>query len=261
MQEHRLATPHGQLYACSWPSGDSAGESRAPIILFHDSLGCVALWRDFPAALAEATGRTVIAYDRFGFGQSTPHPGGWSINFIQDEARLYFPLLREALGIGRFVAFGYSVGGGMAAACASTYSEDCTALITMSAQAMVDEGIVAGIRDAQASFAQPGQVERLAKYHGEQARWVLHAWIDTWLSKEFSGWRIEQSAPAIRCPLLVLHGDRDEYGSLAHPQHIASLSTQPGNVVILPDCHHAPQREYPALVLDAVRQFLQGDKE
>ena len=94
----------------------------APIVLFHDSLGCVALWRDFPAALAEATGRKVIAYDRFGFGQSAPHPGGWSIHFIEDEARRYFPLLRQALDIGRFVAFGYSVGGVMAGAAAQRQS-------------------------------------------------------------------------------------------------------------------------------------------
>ena len=36
----------------------------------HDSLGCVALWRDFPAQLAQATARVVYAYDRLGFGLS-----------------------------------------------------------------------------------------------------------------------------------------------------------------------------------------------
>ncbi|MTV37185.1 alpha/beta fold hydrolase [Duganella radicis] len=255
-QVFNLATPHGQLHARCWTPADATCAGRTPIILFHDSLGCVALWRDFPALLAEATSRKVIAYDRFGFGQSAPHPGGWSIHFIEDEARLYFPLLRNALNIGRFVAFGYSVGGGMAASCASLYADDCDALITMSAQAQVDRGIVDGLRQAQAAFAQPGQLERLAKYHGDKAAWVLHAWLDTWLSTGFADWRIGQSAPHVRCPLLALHGDRDEYGSLEHPRLIARLTSGPSQVVVLPDCHHSPQREYPALVLQAVRRFL-----
>lgn len=255
-QVFHLTTPYGPLHARSWTPADAGAAGGAPIVLFHDSLGCVALWRDFPAALAEATGREVIAYDRFGFGQSAPHPGGWSIHFIEDEARRYFPLLRQALDIGRFVAFGYSVGGGMAASCASLYANDCEALITMSSQAQVDQGIVDGLRRAQADFAQPGQLERLAKYHGDKAAWVLHAWLDTWLSAGFAGWRIEQSAPHVRCPLLALHGDRDEYGSLEHPHHIAKLTGGPSQVVILSNCHHSPQREYPELVLDAVRRFL-----
>ena len=66
-----------------------------PIVLFHDSLGSVALWRDFPAVLAQATGHGVIAYDRLGFGRSDPHPGRLSNDFVQTEAREGFRALRE----------------------------------------------------------------------------------------------------------------------------------------------------------------------
>ena len=81
--DSRVPCPGGQLFARRWVSVES---ERPPIILFHDSLGCTALWRDFPAALAEATARTVIAYDRLGFGQSTPRQGLPSIDFIHEEA-------------------------------------------------------------------------------------------------------------------------------------------------------------------------------
>ncbi len=60
----------GQLFVRRWTpaaSATSAG-SGAPIVLMHDSLGCVELWRDFPEQLARETGRSVIAYDRLGFG-------------------------------------------------------------------------------------------------------------------------------------------------------------------------------------------------
>ena len=36
--------------------------SAAPtLVLLHEGLGCVALWRDFPQALAQATGFGVLA--------------------------------------------------------------------------------------------------------------------------------------------------------------------------------------------------------
>ena len=54
-------------------SGDEAGGGRDPddaptLVLLHEGLGCVALWRDFPEALAAATGCGVFAYSRFGYG-------------------------------------------------------------------------------------------------------------------------------------------------------------------------------------------------
>jgi hypothetical protein len=43
---------------------------------------------------------------------------------------------------------------------------------------------------ARDNFAQPGQLERLARYHGDKAAWVLSAWVDTWLSPplRITGW-------------------------------------------------------------------------
>ncbi|NIE88387.1 alpha/beta hydrolase, partial [Burkholderia sp. Tr-860] len=64
-----IDAPQGRLYAQRWPRpADGAATPPAPILMLHDSLGCVALWREFPAELARATGRDVIAYDRAGFG-------------------------------------------------------------------------------------------------------------------------------------------------------------------------------------------------
>lgn len=252
-----IDTPLGRLFGCRWfPEGGEGSAQKPPIILFHDSLGCVALWRDFPEQLCRATGREVIAYDRLGFGQSDVYPGPLPLHFIGDEAAQFFAHLKAALGIERFIAFGHSVGGAMAAACASRYGESCTALITVSAQAFVEDRTLEGIRVAQAQFAQPGQMGRLEKYHGAKAPWVLSAWTDTWLSPDFSDWTIENTVGAIQCPLLAIHGQYDEYGSDLHPKRIARLSTGPGDYLIVEDCHHVPHREAPQRVLAAVSEFL-----
>ncbi len=252
-----IETPHGQLLARSWsPAKKEDNRVKPPIILFHDSLGSVELWRDFPERLCQATGHEVVAYDRLGFGQSAAYPGDLPMDFIRDEAERFFPLLRAALHIEQFVAFGHSVGGAMAATCASLYGQSCMALITESAQAFVEDRTLQGIRVAKALFANTGQMARLQKYHGDKAQWVLSAWTQTWLSEAFAGWTIESCIASIHCPLLAIHGEEDEYGSVLHPARIARLTTASSECLILEQCRHVPHREVAQAVLDKVSRYL-----
>jgi len=232
--------------------------SSAPIVLLHDSLGSVELWRDFPGRLAEATGRAVVAYDRLGFGKSDPYPGVLDVDFIREEARHSLPALRTQLGIERMILFGHSVGGGMAVCAAAALPDSIEAVITESAQAFVEDRTVAGIREAEKGFQEPGQIERLAKYHGDKARWVLEAWTKTWLSPRFADWSLDEELRRLRRPILALHGDRDEYGSRLHPERIGGLPPGGGKVVIFEDCGHVPHREKPELVLRAVTPFIEA---
>jgi pimeloyl-ACP methyl ester carboxylesterase len=254
-EDVRIRLPQGRLFARIWRPPQAV---RSPIILFHDSLGCVELWRDFPAALSARTGRAVVAYDRLGFGQSDPRGDRLGIDFITDEAATFFPVLRAELGIDRFVAFGHSVGGGMAVNCAAKFGTDCAALITESAQAFVEDRTLHGIRTAQELFRDAGQVERLKKYHGEKVAWVLAAWIETWLSPAFADWSLEPVLPRVTCPLLAIHGSEDEYGSPRHPELIGRLGGGPTRVEVMADTRHVPHREREAAVLDLVAKFLRS---
>lgn len=255
-QDLWVDTPEGRLYAKRWLLEKGRVEHRAPIVLFHDSLGCVELWRDFPKRVALVTGRDVIAYDRLGFGQSDPHPGRLTKDFIHDEALVGFHHLRKALSLSDFVAFGHSVGGGMAVGCAAAHPEDCLALITESAQAFVEDRTITGIQEARLVFAQSGQLERLAKYHDDKAAWVLSAWIDSWLAPEFANWNLDDDLRHVTCPVLAIHGDQDEYGSIVHPKRIAGLAHGASTVLIMDDIGHVPHREKAEHVIQAVGQWL-----
>ena len=49
------------------------GPNEAPTLIFlHEGLGCVDMWRDFPAKLAEITGCGSLVYSRLGYGRSDP---------------------------------------------------------------------------------------------------------------------------------------------------------------------------------------------
>jgi len=250
--------PQGRLFVRSWhPALAAQGEAgETPVLLLHDSLGCVELWREFPAALAQTLGRRVIAYDRLGFGRSDPRGGALAPDFIEEEARIVLPALQRELDFHRFIAFGHSVGGGMAVHCAALHPDACAALVTESAQAFVEERTRAGIREAKAAFADPAQFERLARYHGDKARWVLDAWTETWLGPAFATWSLEGVLPRVRCPLLALHGEHDEFGSVRHPEMLGRLAAGGARVEIIAGAYHVPHREQAARVVRHVRGFL-----
>jgi pimeloyl-ACP methyl ester carboxylesterase len=252
-REHWIQLPQGRLLACSWtPAATAAGT----ILLLHDSLGCVALWRDFPERLADVTGRRVVAYDRLGFGRSDPHPGPQAPDFITAEAIASVPALWAQLGLGPLIPFGHSVGGAMAVAVAARWPERCAAVVTMAAQAFVEDRTTAGVREARDAFQAPGQLERLARHHGDKARWVLDSWTGTWLSRDFAGWTLDADLARIRCPLLAMHGDRDEYGSRRQPERIVAQAGGPAEMAIIADCGHLPHREQPEAAIRAVMRFL-----
>ena len=255
---HWIDAPGGRLFARCWrpqaPTEDPV--RKPPIVLFHDSLGCVELWRGFPLRLADRAGRLVIAYDRLGFGGSDPRTAPPGPRFIQDEAERFFPALRAGLGFDRFVAFGHSVGGAMAAHCAARHPSACEALVTESAQFFVEDRTRSGILQAKEQFKTEASFERLRRLHGEKARWVLDAWADTWLSPEFADWTLEEALAQVACPTLVIHGSEDEYGSLLHPRQIADRVAGVAQLEILPGVRHVPHREREAWVAQRVAGFL-----
>ncbi len=253
-----LPTPFGSLFAKRWIPAN-AKPTATPFLLFHDSLGSVDLWRDFPELLAKATGRTVIAYDRLGFGQSDPLTQPIDPDFIAQEAERFIPLVCDFFQLERFIAFGHSVGGGMAVHTAAQHPQWCALLITESAQAFVEELTRSGIREAETMFQDQKAFDRLARYHGERTQWVLDAWINSWLSPDFDHWSLDAALPGVNCPTLVLHGEEDEYGSADQPQRIADGVNGKVKLELLPDIHHVPHRENPTLVLKKVCDFLENN--
>ena len=253
-QDIRIAAQGGDLFARVWEPTIPA--DTPPIILLHDSLGCVELWRDFPQALCTATGRRVVAYDRLGFGRSDAYAGLISPDFIVAESSIFLPAVLDTLKINEFVLFGHSVGGDMSVIAAAAFPERCKGLITESAQAFAEDITLDGVRRARIIFADPVQMARLKKYHGDKASWVVDSWIDSWLSPAFANWSLAPWLEKLKCPVLALHGDSDEYGSRKHPEMIVALAAGPAQSGLIENCGHVPHREKQDVVLSLAAAFL-----
>ena len=253
IDELKIEVAEGSIYVKRWTPETASTDS--PLILLHDSLGSVDLWKDFPLVLAEKLSRCVIAYDRLGFGKSDARDQLPSMEFIEEEAIKYFPSIKKSLSIQRYSLFGHSVGGGMAINIAS-HDPDCEAVVTVAAQAFIEDLTVKGIEDAKEMFEQPEQIARLEKWHGSKAKWVLHAWTNIWLSAEFANWSLQPIIGSVRCPVLVIHGENDEYGSLAFPKFISENTGGKTDMLLLENCGHMPHKEKPQEVIGAVKDFL-----
>ncbi len=251
--DQTLTIQDQDMYVKTWLVEDA---KATPIILFHESLGSVNLWRGFPKQLALATQRTVIAYDRLGFGKSSPREDILSFNFVAEEAVDILPELLKQLEIHHFIAMGHSIGGSMAITCAARHPLLCKAVITESAQSMLEDVSIAGIRKAKASFNDGKFLKRLAIYHGPKTQWVLDAWTETWLSPEFLSWRLDDDIAAVQCPLLVIHGENDEYGSLAQAQRLFDLAQCAKHLEMIKDGSHFPHHDKEQEVLHAITLFL-----
>jgi len=253
IEEFKVEVPGGSIFIKKWTP--KIVSTKSPLILLHDSLGSVDLWRDFPSVLAENLSRCVVAYDRLGFGQSGARDELPSMEFIEEEATKFFPAIKRCLSIQHYSLLGHSVGGGMAINIASR-DPDCEAVVTVSAQAFVEDLTIKGIEDAKQMFEQPEQIARLEKWHGSKAKWVLKAWINVWLSAEFANWSLKPNISSMRCPILVIHGENDEYGSIAFPKFISENAGGQTEMLLLKNCGHIPHKEKPQEVIVAIELFF-----
>lgn len=175
---------------------------------------------------------------------------------LSEEGEIFFPAIRCALGLTRFSLIGHSVGGAMAIVIAALHREGCEAVITEAAQAFVEPLTLSSISATKEQFSAATQFARIAKWHGENARWVVDAWTGVWLSPEFLNWNLDQHLAQIKCPVLAIHGELDEYGSLEFPRRITSGVSGLSEMAILDNCGHVPHRERKEEVLRLVSTFL-----
>lgn len=232
--------------------------SRPTLVFLHDSLGSIRQWKAFPRLLGEAADLDVLAYDRQGYGESDPYAGARRAKtYLETEADVLEKVL-AARGIPRAVLFGHSDGGTIALLAAAKHPSRVAGIVVEAGHVFIEAITLAGIRDSLQAFHATDMRARLFKYHGEKVDALFENWSGTWLSEEFRRWNIEPILPAIRCPVLVIQGDRDEYGSEKQVDAVVDQVRGPAKKLMLAGIGHAPHREAPEACLEAAVEFFRG---
>ncbi len=228
---------------------------KPPLVFLHEGLGSIAMWRDFPAKVAAATGAETVVYSRRGYGRSSRRAGPHSFDYMHDEAQETLPKLLNALGIEKPVLIGHSDGASIAIIYGGSELAPVSGLVLMAPHVFVEDITVASIEAAKTAYETTDLPRRLGRYH-DDVEHVFRGWNDIWLSPDFLDWNIENYIRGITAPMLMIQGIDDEYGSSDQLHSLRQLAKAPYEVALLPDCGHSPHRDQPEHTLNLIATFV-----
>jgi len=230
---------------------------RGPtLLLLHEGLGSVAMWKGFPEQLAAHTGCSVFAYSRAGYGNSDRTELPRDPRYMHPEALQVLPAVLDFLDVPELVLLGHSDGASIALIHAGGVHDDrVRALIVMAPHVFIEAMCVEQIALARTAYETGDLRERLGKYHSDVDH-VFRGWNDIWLHRDILAWNIESFLANIRVPVLVIQGAQDEYGTMAQVLAVRDQVHGGADTLILPDCGHSPHRDQPVATLEGIGRFL-----
>jgi pimeloyl-ACP methyl ester carboxylesterase len=221
-------------------------------VLLHEGLGSVGLWRGFPNQLSAVTGRRTVAFSRYGHGQSDPPPKRRTPAFMHEEALEVLPELLAQLGLENPILIGHSDGASIALIYAAHHPVE--AVVAIAPHVFVEDVCIKEIERAKTAYETTDLRNRLARHHKDPDA-AFYGWNDVWLDPAFPDWDIKDDLNSVACPLLLIQGERDQYGTLAQLDAIEQKAKGPVHRVHL-DCQHSPPTEMPNETVAAIAAFL-----
>lgn len=243
-----------------WTPPNPPMRNSPTLVLLHEGLGCIGLWKDFPERLAQATGLGVFLWSRAGFGRSDPIGMPRPLDYLEQETPMVAEVLAAA-GIERSVLVGHSDGGTIALLhAASDRANGLESVVTMAAHVFVEDVTIAGIRETKRAWEEGDLRAKLARWHGANVDGAFYGWCDVWLDPAFRDWNIERRLPAVRVPVLAMQGADDQYGTPAQIEAIARRVSGPAEALLLPGAGHSPHLDRPEAVIAAICRFVRDQR-
>lgn len=260
MSEKRVSIGDIELHVEEWGRGE-------PVVLLH---GLGSSGRDWEYQVEGLAARyRVIAIDVRGHGRSDKPRGPYSIAmFAGDVAKAI-----EKLGAKPAHVVGVSMGGMIGLELAARDPSSVRSLIAINNPAAVIARTLKehwqvfqrfaisrafGMRKmgeviAGRLFPKPEQAPLRAIFAERWAANDKEAYMAS--LRAIVGWTVEERLSQIRCPVLVVHGERDYYPIDDKKKYVAKLKH--GSLTVVPDSGHATPADQPAALTKILLDFLQ----
>jgi fermentation-respiration switch protein FrsA (DUF1100 family) len=190
-----------------------------PVVIFLHGNGDILAWRvaRFRALTADGTGLVAVSFRGYAGSTGKPTEAG----LLEDGAAAY-DFATARYGAARLVPWGYSLGSGVAVAMATTRPVG----------AIVLEAPYTSVEDVAA-----------ARFFMFPVRWLIH-----------DRFRSDQRIAALKAPLLVMHGERDNVIAVGFGRRLYALAPEPKRFIAFEDGTHIDLDERGAVA--AVHAFL-----
>lgn len=227
------------------------------LVFLHEGLGSAGSWLEFPQQMAARTGCGVLNYSRYGNGFSEILREPRTVAYMHDEALEVLPEVLDGFGIKEVILVGHSDGASIALIHACGRS-GVRGLVLEAPHVFVEDLSVHSIGQIRETFRTTDLRDKLARYHADVDR-TFYGWNDIWLEPAFRSWNIESYAAGVRCPILLVQGESDAYGTRAQLDAIRKNAVAAAtDEVILARCGHAPHRDRPDAVMAAIAAFVES---
>lgn len=226
------------------------------LVFLHEGLGSAGSWLDFPAKVSARTGCGALNYSRYGNGFSETLHEARSVDYMHAEALIALPEILDELGIKEVILIGHSDGASIALIHACK-SDAVRGLVLEAPHVFVEDLSIRSIEQIREAYVKTDLRDKLARYHADVDA-TFYGWNDIWLDPAFRSWNIEEYASRVRCPILMVQGESDAYGTRAQLDAIRKNTSgaAPIDELLLAQCGHAPHRDYPSAVMAAIADFV-----
>ena len=238
--------------------GPPPGEEPT-LVFLHDALGCARLWRDHPDRLVKATGCGALLYDRWGSGDSEPLTPPFARDYLLREALEALPEVLQQARIRDAILVGQSDGAAIALAYAGAFPERVRGVIALSPHLFREAKTLAAIREQIRDFEHGDLAARLQRYHGAKTDALFRRLVKVWTADDAShGWGLEEYIARVRCRVLAIQGENDEFFSAAQLDALARLLPRHLERRRLPDCGHYVLQDARRKVIEETTRFVSG---
>lgn len=235
----------------------SPRRDRPTLVLLHEGLGSVSLWRDFPVRLAQRCGLAAVVYSRRGYGRSPAFDAPLEPDFMHRAAFEELPAVLDRLSLEQVILVGHSDGGSIALLHASTRPPGLLGVAVMAPHLFVEPVCTASIEALARSWSPESRLARsLARHHSDSGR-TFGFWTEAWLDRRFAAWNIEAEVARIGCPVLAIQGHDDQYGTMLQIERIRERVPH-AQLTRLADCGHSPHLSRPETVISRITAFVAG---
>jgi pimeloyl-ACP methyl ester carboxylesterase len=231
------------------------------VVFLHNGFYSTATWDCVRARFAEHF--RVLDYDRFGYGKSDHYPDNGDIDGDIVEAGVSeLTLFVDGLGLERISLVGHCLGGAIALLFANRHKERVRRVV---ASSVGFYGSIRSVIQTDMTFVPFDRIEQrlrrqMGAMHGED--YVERLW-SIWSSNRQSyimsdSYDIRPEVRRLRCPLLLINGDRDFYFEVEHPVSMFKKMRRNTSLWIVPGCGHDVHMEKPEEFVTTVTDFLKN---